>query len=291
MVAPRWLTNRIQPIAVDDVVHYLAEAATLPPGTDRAFDVGGPEVMTYAQMMQRYAALTGLRRRLIVTLPVLTPGLASHWVGLVTPVGSGVAKPLVGSLVHDAVRREQDLDALVPPPPGGPTGFDEAVHRATATYDPLSWSRTLRRTSAGVAATAAVGSALTTPGTRWYAGLDKPAWQPPAAAFPVVWTALYAAIAVASAAALEELDGTARRSFARRLATNLALNAGWSGVFFRAREPLAGAGVAGALAASAADLTRRARPTGPGKAAAFGAYAGWCAFATALAAEIARRNR
>ena len=65
--------------------------------------------MTYREMLQRFAAVTGLRRRLIVTLPVLTPGLASHWVGLVTPIDAGVAKPLVGSLVHDVVAKEKDL--------------------------------------------------------------------------------------------------------------------------------------------------------------------------------------
>jgi len=290
MVAPRWLDNRIQPIAVDDVVHYLAEAATLPGEVNRTFDVGGPEVMTYAEMMRRYADLTGLRSRVIVTLPVLTPGLASHWVGLVTPVPAGVARPLVGSLVHDAVCREQDLADLVAPVPGGATGFDEAIRRATQTYDPQAWSRTFGRTAAAVAATAVVGSVLTRPDSRWYSGLDKPAWQPPPAAFPVVWTSLYGATAWASAAAMCELDEDERRSFARALGANLVLNAGWSGVFFRAHRPVAATVVSAALAASGADLARRAAPTGTGKAVALGAYAGWCAFATALSGAIARRN-
>ena len=100
VVAPKWLGSRIQPIADSDVVHLLASAADLPPEVNRTFDVGGPDVLTYADLMRRYAAVTGLGRRFIKTVPVLTPGLASHWVGLVTPVASGVARPLVGSLVH-----------------------------------------------------------------------------------------------------------------------------------------------------------------------------------------------
>jgi uncharacterized protein YbjT (DUF2867 family) len=127
MVAPRWLRNRIQPIAIADVVHYLVAAADLPPETNRTFDIGGPEVLTYAQMIQRYAAVVGLRPRLIATVPVLTPRLAGLWVGLVTPVSAGIARPLVNSLIHDAVCREEDILAAVGPPPDGRTGFDDAV--------------------------------------------------------------------------------------------------------------------------------------------------------------------
>ncbi|APH01162.1 oxidoreductase [Janibacter indicus] len=130
MVAPQWLRNRIQPIAIDDALHYLVGAASLPAEVNRAFDIGGPEVLTYEQMIQRFAAVTGLRRRVVLTLPVLTPWLASHWVGLVTPVDAAVAKPLVGSLVHEVVRREHDLDELVGLPAQGLVGFDEAVRRA-----------------------------------------------------------------------------------------------------------------------------------------------------------------
>ena len=88
-----------------------------PTDVNRTFDIGGPEVMTYRRDAPAVRAVTGLRRRLIVTLPVLTPGLASHWVGLVTPIESGLAKPLVGSLVHDVVCREHDISGTCPDPP------------------------------------------------------------------------------------------------------------------------------------------------------------------------------
>ncbi|KAB7741016.1 NAD(P)H-binding protein [Nostocoides sp. F2B08] len=127
MVAPKWLNNRIQPIAVRDVLYYLVAVAELPPEVNRTFDIGGPDVLTYRDMIQRYARLTGHGGRAIYTVPVLTPWLASHWVGLVTPVPAGIAKPLVQSLVHEVVCHEHDLDELVGAPTGGALGFDDAV--------------------------------------------------------------------------------------------------------------------------------------------------------------------
>jgi uncharacterized protein YbjT (DUF2867 family) len=135
MVTPKWLDNRIQPIAVRDVLHYLVRAPDLPPEVNRTFDIGGPEVLTFREMIQRFAKVAGLRRRGIVTVPVLTPYLASQWVGFVTPVPTGVAKPLVGSLLHEVVCHEHDLDDLVGPPRGGPLPFDRAVADAVAGDD------------------------------------------------------------------------------------------------------------------------------------------------------------
>lgn len=133
MVAPKWLKNRIQPIGVDDVLHYLGASADLPDDVNRTFDIGGPDVLTYEEMMQGFAQETGLRHRYILTLPVLTPWLASHWVALVTPVDAGVAKPLVGSLVHEVVCHENDLEEQVGAPPGGATGYRAAVRAAVST--------------------------------------------------------------------------------------------------------------------------------------------------------------
>ncbi|MFF5174965.1 SDR family oxidoreductase [Micromonospora sp. NPDC000089] len=127
MVTPRWVRNRIQPIAVRDVLRYLVGAATLPPEVNRAFDIGGPDVLTFLQMMQRYAAVAGLRKRIIVPVRPLTPSLSSHWVGLITPVPNAIARPLVESLIHEAVAHEHDIAEFVPDPPGGLTGFDQAV--------------------------------------------------------------------------------------------------------------------------------------------------------------------
>lgn len=294
VVAPKWLRNRIQPIAIADVLHYLVAAADLPPDVNRTYDVGGPDVLTYADMMKGYARVTGLGGRWINTVPVLTPDLASHWVGLVTPVLSGVARPLVGSLIHDAVCSEDDAAGDLGLPPGGLKGYDDAVRAAVVGIDPQLWRRTFRKVGAAVGATALAGSLLTDPDSAWYRGLAKPPWQPPAVAFPVVWTALYGVVALAATSTIAELtekgeEGEAEAFWAAFL-VNMGLNAGWSGVFFRSRNLVAATVVAGALTGSSADLVRRGAAAGPGKAIGLGLYAGWCGFATALSGSVARRN-
>jgi uncharacterized protein YbjT (DUF2867 family) len=130
MVTPRWVHSRIQPIAIRDVLRYLVACATLPPSVHRGFDVGGPDRMSYAQMMLRYAEVAGLPRRRIVPVPLFTPSLSSHWVGLVTPVPASIARPLVESLRNTVVCGEHDIAAYVPDPPEGLLGFDEAVRLA-----------------------------------------------------------------------------------------------------------------------------------------------------------------
>ncbi|MGK5440969.1 SDR family oxidoreductase [Micromonospora sp. URMC 105] len=132
MVTPRWVRNRIQPIAVRDVLRYLVGCATLPPEVDRSFDIAGPDVLTFEEMMQRYARVAGLRRRVILRVRPLTPSLSSYWVGLVTPVPNKIARPLVESLVHEAVAREHDIARYLPDPPDGLAGFDQAVALALA---------------------------------------------------------------------------------------------------------------------------------------------------------------
>jgi len=132
MTTPRWVGSRIQPIAVRDVLRYLVAAARFPHEVNRSFDIGGPDVLTYAEMMQRYAAVAGLRTRVIIPVPVLSPGLSAHWVGLVTPVPASIARPLVESLKHEVVCHEHDIAAFVPDPDGGLMPFDDAVRRALA---------------------------------------------------------------------------------------------------------------------------------------------------------------
>lgn len=130
MPAPRWVRNFIQPIAIRDVLHYLLAAARTERGLNRAFDIGGPGVLRYGQMMNGYALEAGLPQRRIASLPVLTPGLASHWVGLVTPVPRHIARPLVESLQHDCVMKNHDIDRWIPRPPDGLTPYRQAVRLA-----------------------------------------------------------------------------------------------------------------------------------------------------------------
>ena len=130
MTTPKWVRNKIQPIAIDDVLHYLAGAATARVPSSRTWDVGGPDVMEYGDAMQVYADVAGLRRRLIVVLPFLTPTIASWWVGLVTPIASGLARPLVESLECDAVMHNNDVDAVIAAPEGGLTGYRDSVVQA-----------------------------------------------------------------------------------------------------------------------------------------------------------------
>ncbi|MFF3849134.1 SDR family oxidoreductase [Streptomyces sp. NPDC002328] len=130
MVTPSWVSTRIQPVAVRDVLRALVGSAGMPADVNRTFDIGGPDVLTYREMMARYAAVADLPRRIIVPVPVLTPRLSSHWVGLVTPVPASIARPLTESLRHEVVCREHDIARYVPDPPGHPVGFDEAVRLA-----------------------------------------------------------------------------------------------------------------------------------------------------------------
>ncbi|RCV50297.1 SDR family oxidoreductase [Marinitenerispora sediminis] len=128
MTTPRWVRSRVQPIAVRDVLRLLVAAAELPADVDRAFDIGGSDVMTYADMIQGFARVEGIRPRLIIPVPVLSPWLSSLWVGLVTPVPGAVARPLVESLRHDAVCREDDLSALLGD--HGRVDYEQAVRLA-----------------------------------------------------------------------------------------------------------------------------------------------------------------
>ncbi|KAA8964808.1 TspO/MBR family protein [Mycobacterium sp.] len=156
---------------------------------------------------------------------------------------------------------------------------------------------TLIATGSSVAATAALGSLASRPAVRsnWYARLRKPAYQPPAVVFPVVWQLLYADIAAVSASTIDELDDRGdtpkRRAYLAALGLNLVLNAGWSWLFFNRRALGASAVLAGALAASSADLTRRAVDVRGAAAAPLGLYPLWCTFATALSTHIWLINR
>lgn len=130
MPAPRWVRSFIQPIAVRDVLHYLIRAAEVPPSVNRAFDIGGPDVYRYGQLMNGYAVEAGLPQRPIAALPVLTPWLAGQWVNLVTPIPRRLAVPIIESLQFDCVMREHDIDAVILPPPEGLLPYRTAVRLA-----------------------------------------------------------------------------------------------------------------------------------------------------------------
>lgn len=135
MVVPRWVhRTRCQPIAVADVLAYLIGVLGRGPSVDRVFEIGGPDVLSYRQMMDVYAEEAGLRRRLILPVNVLSPGLSSRWIGLVTPLPVQLARPLVDSLVNDVVVVDRAIDAVVP---HRPVGFREAVRQAVAQVQDL----------------------------------------------------------------------------------------------------------------------------------------------------------
>jgi benzodiazapine receptor len=141
-----------------------------------------------------------------------------------------------------------------------------------------------------VTATAVAGSVATDPGSTWYRRLRKPSWQPPPAAFPLVWTPLYVLIAIGGVRVLHRTSGAERAAFARAYGINLLLNAGWTALFFRARNPKAALAEIAVLNVSNALLLRRAAQADRLGAAALAPYAAWTVFATVLNGAIARLN-
>ncbi len=144
MVTPRWVHNRVQPIAVRDVLHYLVQSADLPAGVHGAYDIGGPDVLSYLEMMRRYAVVAGLPHRVIVPVPVLTPWLSGQWINLVTPVPRAIALPLIESLVNEVVCHDHSIADVIADPPEGLTHYEQAVELALARIRsaevPTRWS-------------------------------------------------------------------------------------------------------------------------------------------------------
>jgi uncharacterized protein YbjT (DUF2867 family) len=129
MIAPAWLQNETQPIGIDDTLEYLRQAPSVEASAGREVQIGGPDVLAYGQMLDRMAAVLGVRRRPRIPVPLITPWLSSLWIGLVTPVDAGVARPLIEGLA---------VPTVVTDPSGAqlfeiePIGFDEALRRAVA---------------------------------------------------------------------------------------------------------------------------------------------------------------
>jgi uncharacterized protein YbjT (DUF2867 family) len=130
MICPRWVSTPTQPIAIRDVANYLAGVAGREEALGRTFDIGGPEVMTYREMIERIARIRG-RRPVIVEVPILTPRLSSYWLNLVTPVNAAVARPLIEGLRTATVAQDAGLRRLVPI---RLTPFDQAAREALASH-------------------------------------------------------------------------------------------------------------------------------------------------------------
>ncbi len=127
MVVPRWVNTKTQPISIDDVVRYLVGVVDNDDALGRVLEVGGPEQLTYLEMMQQAAEVMLGRRLPIVTVPVLTPGLSSHWISFVTDVDNTTAKNLIDSMSTEVVVRDSSILELVP---GETVPYQEAVRRA-----------------------------------------------------------------------------------------------------------------------------------------------------------------
>lgn len=150
MIAPAWLKNRTQPISIDDALGYLTAALTTEESTGREVQIGGPDVLTYAEMLDRMAEALGKRPRPRLPVPLITPWLSSLWIGLVTPVDAGVARPLVEGLAVETVVSDPSgmrLFAIEP------IDFEQALRRAvrddpdiTLRKPPLVGAAHLRRT-------------------------------------------------------------------------------------------------------------------------------------------------
>lgn len=134
MVTPRWVHTKVQPIAIRDILHALTEVLRRDDARGRVIEVGGSDVLTYREMMQTYADVAGLRRRIILPVPVLSPSLSSRWVGLVTPLPQDLASPLVESLVNEVVVQDESIDLFAD---SGRVSFRESVALALRRIEDL----------------------------------------------------------------------------------------------------------------------------------------------------------
>ena len=129
MVVPKWVGTRTQPIAIDDVVRYLAGVVGKEEALGRVFEIGGPETLTYREMLQGVALAMNGRKLPIVVIPLLTPGLSSRWLALVTDVDVTTGRNLIDSMSTEVVVRDTSIRDVVP---GEPLTYEESVRRALA---------------------------------------------------------------------------------------------------------------------------------------------------------------
>ncbi|UCG78620.1 MAG: NADH-binding protein, partial [Nitrospirota bacterium] len=124
MGCPKWIESKIQPIALADVLKYLEGCLVKEETAGKVYDICGPDIMSYREMMHKYAEARGLAKRLIFRVPFLTPLLSAYWVDLVTPIPSGVAHPLIEGLKNDVICRDNSIRSVIPIKL---TSFNEAV--------------------------------------------------------------------------------------------------------------------------------------------------------------------
>ena len=132
MVTPKWVTTECQPVAIADVLHWLVRCLEVPETAGKTLEIGGPDVMPYRELMRVMAEELGLRRRIILPVPVLTPRLSSLWINLVTPVSYRIARPLAEGLKNRVVVTDDTAQRLMP---HRALGVREAIHRAKVKID------------------------------------------------------------------------------------------------------------------------------------------------------------
>jgi uncharacterized protein YbjT (DUF2867 family) len=127
MVVPKWVSTRTQPIAIDDVIRYLVGVAAVPEAFGRVFEIGGPDQLSYLEMLEIASEISNGRRVPIVTVPVLTPRLSSYWLALVTDVNATTGRNLIDSMGTEVLVTDHSIRDIVP---GEPVAYGEAVRRA-----------------------------------------------------------------------------------------------------------------------------------------------------------------
>ncbi len=143
MICPRWVEVKAQPIAIEDVVSYLVAALELPVGQSAVFEIGGPDQVSYGEIMQEYARQCGLRRWMI-PVPVLTPHLSSLWLGLVTPIYARVGRKLIESMRNPTLVRDKSALTIFPIQPMGlREAVERALHHESLEYAATFWSDAL----------------------------------------------------------------------------------------------------------------------------------------------------
>lgn len=134
ITTPRWIRNRTEPIGINDVIHYLSRTAELNEPVNGIFDIGGPEILTYEDLIQTFAKSSGLRRRWVIPIPFPSPALAGLLIGAFTRIPTALARPLVGSLISEVVADpKKSLDGVIDPPPNGMLSLSAAIDSALST--------------------------------------------------------------------------------------------------------------------------------------------------------------